>query len=91
LAVEEEENPQVRRMSKQSLREIPSKKGIPFEAFDYGPPVRNVEFFKRRCEELKMSFPDNVYELMYLHDTLGIHRKEYRAILKRQARRKKKI
>jgi hypothetical protein len=49
LAVEEEENPQVRRMSKQSLREIPSKKGIPFEAFDYGPPVRNNEFFKRRC------------------------------------------
>jgi hypothetical protein len=36
-----------------------------------------------------MSFPDNVYELMFLHDTQGIHRKEYRWMLKRQKQQKK--
>jgi hypothetical protein len=50
--------------------------------------VRDVAFFKRRCEQLGMHFEDNVYEMMYMHDTLGVRRKQYRAMLKRQKKKR---
>jgi hypothetical protein len=85
---QEDVNPQVMPMTAESIRALPPKNGIPREAFDYGEPVRDAAWFKRRCHALGLFFEDEVYEVMYLHDTLGIRRKEYKAILKRQKKKR---
>jgi hypothetical protein len=79
--VDPDYNPQVILMSEQLLRDVPVK-GYPPDAFQYGDPVRDAVWFKKRCEQLNMHFPDYAYDIMALHEA-GIRRKQFRSMLKK--------
>ena len=85
--VEEEVNPQRLPMTEENLHAIPARNPIEMDAFDYRGPTRDAAWFKKRCKELGLDFPDNVYDMMYLYDTVGMRRKQYKALLKRQKRK----
>ena len=79
--VDSDDNPQVLRMSEEMLRDVPVK-GYPPESFQYGDPVRDAAWFKKRCEQLNMQFPEYAYNIMALHEA-GIRRKQFRSMLKK--------
>jgi hypothetical protein len=83
---ESEVNPQVSLMTEENMQALPPRNTIPREAFDYGDPIRDAAWFKKRCEALGMHFEANVYEVMAIHET-GIRRKQYKAML-RKAKKK---
>ena len=53
--------------------------------FDYSG-ARDAAFYRRRCEKLGYSFPDSYYEAFALYDS-GVRAKQYRAQLKKAAKR----
>jgi hypothetical protein len=80
-------NPQVMPMTEESLKAIPQRNPLSMDMFDYREPKRDAKWFKDKCEKLGMHLPDSCYEAMYMYETMGVRRKQYKSMLKKERRK----